>query len=321
MAQKRNSTAKLRKRIFLVDDQEVVLEGITSVIREAKPFKVVGTHNEISEDLPDMIERARAEVVVIDVKFGSGMDPKKEAFGIVGIRRIRRRFGPALGIIAYAGYTEDEFEQLCLRAGADQYISKDYGLKPLLESLGKQKYKQHSYIKSLQLDCGSQLSVTVEISNQDGEIKSGKMTLNANEFALLYYLAQERSRGESDWLAKELSSQKTPPYRFKNLSLWKQVCSSLQARSAERWENDNISHCVFDIKARIHGAASSSHMELIMVPGGGRHSLLQSDVILPSMYCLNEFIEPSSITYTGRNILEEAQAASTPESFQESSST
>ena len=317
MAKKENSKSKLRNRNFLVDDQEIVIAGLTSVLRPVKPLKVVGSNTAITQDLPDLIEKARADVVVVDVVIGQGMKPKSEAFGIVGIRRIRRKFGPEMGIIAYSGYPEDDFKELCLQAGADQYIIKNRELRPLVDSLRKQQYKQHSYIKSLKLECANTLSATVEICNENGELSSTIIGLTANEFALLYYLAQERSRGESDWLAREHSSQKTPPYRFKNAALWKQICSTLEARFAEKWENDNISHCVHDIKSRIQGWGSSSYMELIIVPGGGRHPHLQS--ILPSMYCLNEFIEPSSITFTGRKIPEAVRAASAAESLPESS--
>lgn len=298
--------------IFVVDNQHIVLSAVQLMVNDTpeKDFVVVGSliSDSISPELPRRIQESCADVVLIDVAFGESEDNyKRNAIGIGAIRNVRRSLGSKIGIIAYTAYRT--FEDQCLDAGADYYLLKALRGSPeaamdlLRETI--RTCKDHEVFSGIELIMKDRTAV-LKVSRNNAEVRNARLRLNASEFALLYYLVQERAQNGDGWLAKELSDQKAAPFRFTNVQLWSRICEHLQPKDPEKnsyskWDNLEVSQCACVINKLARGQLQFGETsKLIIVPGGGRKPESQDEPI-NRMYCLNEFIEPRQIMFTGEH--------------------
>ncbi|NLC75907.1 MAG: response regulator [Clostridiales bacterium] len=119
-------------RIFIVDDEEIVIEGISTIIERYMPDCVVtgsatdgiSARNEILEKKPD--------VLVTDIRI-PGMD------GLSLIEDVRQ-FLPDMICIVISGYMEFEYARRALQMGVKDYIDKPVTIEKLkksIENLGR----------------------------------------------------------------------------------------------------------------------------------------------------------------------------------------
>lgn len=103
----------MTRRIFLVDDHDVVRAGMKSVLDES--FDIVGEAADV-DDAVDGILRTEPEMVVLDVKLpgGSGADV---------IERVRRTKPEVKFMALTVSSSRDDVVRL-MRAGVDGYITK-----------------------------------------------------------------------------------------------------------------------------------------------------------------------------------------------------
>jgi len=102
--------------VLLVDDHELIRQGLRRAFDRAGDFEVLGEAASLDEGRRQL-EALRPDVLVTDVRLpdGSGMDLAKSA----------RRARPDLGIVVLTMYAGDEQVFGALEAGASAYVSKD----------------------------------------------------------------------------------------------------------------------------------------------------------------------------------------------------
>lgn len=103
-------------RVLIVDDHQVVREGLTAVLRSKDDIEVVG----VAEDGREAVEKAGQlcpDVVLMDISM-PGMD------GVEATRRIKKE-NPQIGVVVLTMYAEEEFIFDLVRAGAAGYLLKD----------------------------------------------------------------------------------------------------------------------------------------------------------------------------------------------------
>jgi len=110
----------MTRRIFLVDDHDVVRAGMKSVLDES--FDIVGEAADVDEAI-DGILRTQPEMVVLDVKLpgGSGADV---------IERVRRTMPEVKFMALTVSSSRDDVVRL-MQAGVDGYITKTTASKEL----------------------------------------------------------------------------------------------------------------------------------------------------------------------------------------------
>jgi DNA-binding NarL/FixJ family response regulator len=113
-------------RVAIVEDQDVIREGLALLIDATQGFRVTGRYGCMEEALPDLARRT-PDVVLLDIGL-PGMS------GIQGIGVLRARY-PALHLIALTVYDDDEriFQAIC--AGASGYLLKKTPPARLLENI------------------------------------------------------------------------------------------------------------------------------------------------------------------------------------------
>ena len=103
-------------RLLIVDDQQLVCEGLRAILSAVPDIEVVGVATNGSQAI-ELVERLRPDLVMMDLKM-PGMN------GIHATRAIRERF-PAVFVLVLTTYDADEWVFDAIRAGAAGYLLKD----------------------------------------------------------------------------------------------------------------------------------------------------------------------------------------------------
>jgi two-component system response regulator DevR len=102
-------------RVMLVDDHEVVRNGIRAMLQTEEDIVVTAEAGTV-RDAIDEAERARPDVVVMDVRLADGS-------GIEATREIRTR-RPATQVLMLTSFADDEALFASIMAGASGYVLK-----------------------------------------------------------------------------------------------------------------------------------------------------------------------------------------------------
>ena len=114
--------------ILLVDDHEVVRQGVRAFLEAHPEFDVVGEANNGTEAVT-MVEDFVPDVVLMDLIM-PGMD------GVEATRLIKT-VSPRTQIVVLTSYHEDEHIFPALKAGAISYLLKDVKMDELVEAIKK----------------------------------------------------------------------------------------------------------------------------------------------------------------------------------------
>ena len=113
-------------RVLIVDDHQVVREGLRTILDTVEDFELVGEAGDGAEAIRLAAELA-PDVILMDLRMpGVG--------GIEAIQAIKAA-GPSPEIVILTTYDDDELILRGLRAGARGYLLKDVDRKVLFESI------------------------------------------------------------------------------------------------------------------------------------------------------------------------------------------
>jgi two-component system, NarL family, response regulator DevR len=115
-----------RLRVMVVDDHEVVREGIRALLDSTPTFNVVGEAGSVREAIESAAE-TNPDVVVMDVRLADGS-------GIEATREIRAR-RPQTQVLMLTTYADDEALFAALMAGAAGYVLKQVRGGELVRSI------------------------------------------------------------------------------------------------------------------------------------------------------------------------------------------
>ncbi|GAC1363312.1 MAG: response regulator transcription factor [Ktedonobacteraceae bacterium] len=103
-------------RILLVDDHEMVREGLKAILMEEPDFSIVGDAANAEQALA-LVERLRPDVALLDVRLPG-------TSGIEVCRIVAERF-PQTAVIILTTFTDEDLVGQCIQAGARGFIIKD----------------------------------------------------------------------------------------------------------------------------------------------------------------------------------------------------
>jgi two-component system response regulator DevR len=118
-------------RILVVDDHEVVRQGLVSLLERREHFQVVAEAGTAAEAV-EMARKFEPDLVIMDVRLPDGS-------GIEACREIRAEF-PTTRVVILTSYPDEEAVLSAIIAGASGYLLKQMRSRDLvsaLESVGR----------------------------------------------------------------------------------------------------------------------------------------------------------------------------------------
>jgi len=113
-------------RVLICDDQDIVCEGLATILSAEEDIDVVGTAYNGAEAL-EVIPSAKPDIVLMDLKM-----PVMN--GILATKNITRRF-PDIRVLVLTTYEDDEWLFDAIRSGASGYLLKDTPRVDLVEAI------------------------------------------------------------------------------------------------------------------------------------------------------------------------------------------
>jgi DNA-binding NarL/FixJ family response regulator len=115
-----------RIRIIVVDDHQLIIDGLKSLIQDEPDILFIGGANDMDEAM-DLLSKNPVDVVLADVSFP----------GISGIeitKKIKERF-PMVKVIALTMYEDYQTVTKMIEAGASGYILKRTNMSEVIEAI------------------------------------------------------------------------------------------------------------------------------------------------------------------------------------------
>lgn len=116
------------KKILIIDDHEVLREGVKRVFDKQPGTVVFGEAGTVQEAL-QLIREQDWDIAVLDISLGdrSGLEVLKE------LKQIR----PRLPVLILSMHSEEQFARRAFKAGASGYITKDSPRAELVKAVNK----------------------------------------------------------------------------------------------------------------------------------------------------------------------------------------
>jgi len=115
--------------VLLVDDHQVVRQGVRAFLDTQSDFSVVG-EAESGEQALSLADEHVPDVILMDLVLPGEID------GVEATRQVKRH-SPRTQVVVLTSYHEDEYIFPAIRAGALSYVLKDIGPDELAEVIRK----------------------------------------------------------------------------------------------------------------------------------------------------------------------------------------
>jgi DNA-binding NarL/FixJ family response regulator len=117
----------LAHHIVLVDDHEVVRQGLAELINSQDRYRVIGQAATAAE-AQEVVEQTRPHLVVADLILGDGPDGIQLTKGIKATH-------PFIPVLILSGRDESLFAERALLAGASGYLMKDIAAEQMFDAM------------------------------------------------------------------------------------------------------------------------------------------------------------------------------------------
>jgi DNA-binding NarL/FixJ family response regulator len=123
-------------KVYIVDDHEIIREGLKKILKEESDFIVVGEAQNGAEALENL-KHIDCDIILLDMNM-----PGRSGLDLLGdIKTLK----PQLHILVLSIHPEDKFALRTLRAGASGYLCKDTALEELVVAI-RRVYTKGRYL-------------------------------------------------------------------------------------------------------------------------------------------------------------------------------
>ena len=172
------TTRRLKTRVLLADDHQLILDSVRHSLEETGEFEIVGEAMNGSQAV-SLVGRTQPDVVLLDIRM-PGMD------GLVCLDQIKKR-NPEVKVVVLSASTDQKLIENVLKRGASAYIVKS--VNPIdLPAAIRQALDETVY-------------TAIGLSRESHSAAAKEAGLTARELAILTALAQGKSNAA---IAKEL---------------------------------------------------------------------------------------------------------------------
>ena len=172
-------------KVFIVDDHEIIREGLKKILKEESDFVVVAEAQDGVEAL-EKIQHTDCDIMILDMNM-----PGRSGIDLLSDLKIVK---PQLHILVLSIHPEDKFALRTLKAGASGYLCKDTALDELVIAIRK----IHSKGRYLSTTLAEQLAFDV-VPDKD---QLPHESLSNRELEIMFLLAEGK---KVKTIAKELT--------------------------------------------------------------------------------------------------------------------
>lgn len=174
-------------RVIICDDQEIVCQGLTTILTSDPQIKVVATANN-GQEVQELVAIHKPDLVLMDLKM-------PEVNGIQATHKIHNTF-PHIKVLVLTTYDDDEWLFDAIRAGASGYLLKDTPSTTLIQAI-KGTIEGETY-----LDPNIAGKILNKVSNtQQPVLKDTNIQLSERETEVLQLMARGLTNAD---IAREL---------------------------------------------------------------------------------------------------------------------
>jgi two-component system response regulator DevR len=167
-------------RLLIVDDHEMVREGLMAMLQPEPDFDVVGQTGR-GGGVVELVEATRADVVLLDARL-------PDVSGVEVCRRLTHSH-PEVSVVILTTYTDPDLVQECIQAGARGYVVKDVERFSLKESI-RAVYRGQAVLAP---QVAGQVIAGARTRQQAG---SQRAALSASQVAILRLISRGHSNRE-----------------------------------------------------------------------------------------------------------------------------
>jgi DNA-binding NarL/FixJ family response regulator len=168
-------------RVLIVDDHEIVREGLQMLLAEEPDFEVVGTAGDGAAALK-LAEATKPDVIIMDLVM-------PELDGIEATRRIHRN-NPEARVLVLTTFADDHRVREAIQAGATGYLLKDILKADLLRAL------RDAAVGRPSLHPEVQQHLMREVAGKASSEPAPHASLTEREIGILRLIAEGRSNKE-----------------------------------------------------------------------------------------------------------------------------
>ncbi len=123
---KSSSKSRIKIRILLADDHQIVRAGIRELLESAGDLQVVAEAGD-GEEAQSLIQKHKPDVAVLDIQM-----PKMSG---IEVTRWVRTHTPEVGVLILTAYDDDPYVMAVLQAGANGYVLKTGRADELIQAV------------------------------------------------------------------------------------------------------------------------------------------------------------------------------------------
>ncbi|MDP4266894.1 MAG: response regulator transcription factor [Bacteroidota bacterium] len=217
-------------KIILIDDHQIVRDGIKALISGAKEFEVVAEAGECESILLNFESGYFSSSV--ENKYVVIMDISLPGISGIEATRILKLCYPDLKVLILSMYTNEDYIQKALTAGADGYLPKNTTRKELIDAIkqiysGSKYFNEEishvileSYINNVKKNTSPKIENTEPLSQREKEILKLFVQGHSNpEIAEKLYISVRTVESHKNHIMQKLhikSSVEMVKYAIKN---------------------------------------------------------------------------------------------------------
>jgi DNA-binding NarL/FixJ family response regulator len=186
-------------KVFIVDDHQMLIDGIKSLLKGEKKFRVIGEATRALEAF-EKFKLNMPDVLITDINM-------PEISGIELTKMVREAF-PSIKILALSMFNERSMISEMLQAGISGYILKNTGKQELLTALER--------ISNGQLFFSEEVSIEMmKAASAPNDVPGSNVNITSREKDIIQLISREYSNKQ---IAEELSiSERTVETHRKNI--------------------------------------------------------------------------------------------------------
>jgi DNA-binding NarL/FixJ family response regulator len=170
-------------RVLVVDDHQLIIEGIKSMLQEETDIEFAGGANSMKGAL-DFVDSQNVDVILLDVNMPEGS-------GIETTKLLKEKY-PEIQILALTMHEDISIITQMVKAGASGYLLKGSNMKEIIEAIKAVNAKT----RYLSRDVQAILMDNLGSGEKDRMLAEPKMVITPREREILNLVAMEMTNAE-----------------------------------------------------------------------------------------------------------------------------